>query len=216
MSFSSLAKSCSELKRLDPAATNRTYIIDPDGEGSLPPLYDVTCDMSDKNGVGVTVISHDSETRTLVDGCNRPGCYSRNIQYSGASYQQLASLTRVSTHCEQFIKYERYHSSGMFKMKPRYHAWWVSRDSANMTYWGGAAAGSGKCACGMNNSCADTSQSCNCDGNDPNWREDSGLLTDKIHLPVKQLNFGDTGYIENVHDERGYHTLGKFKCYGIA
>ena len=34
------------------------------------------------------------------------------------------------------------------------YAWWVSRDSTKMTYWGGASPGSGKCACGMNNSCA--------------------------------------------------------------
>ena len=45
----------------------KQYVIDPDGEGGLPP-FNVTCDMNDKNGVGVTVISHDSENRTLVDG----------------------------------------------------------------------------------------------------------------------------------------------------
>ena len=86
-----------------------------------------------------------------------------------------------------------------------------------MTYWGGASPGSNKCACGMTNSCADSSEACNCDKNDGEWREDSGLLTDKSHLPVKQLRFGDTGSNgpNNVADEKGYHTLGKFKCYGI-
>ena len=38
------------------------------------------------------------------------------------------------------------------------------------------------------------------------------LLTDKTKLPVKQFRFGDTG----GSDEKGYHTLGKFKCYGTA
>ena len=71
-------------------------------------------------------------------------------------------------------------------------AWWVPRDSTNMTYWGGASAGSGKCACGMNKSCADPSYGCNCDKNDRVWREDSGLLTNKTSIPVKQLRFGDT------------------------
>ena len=92
------------------------------------------------------------------------------------------------------------------------YAWWVSRDSAKMTTWGGASPGSGKCACGMTNSCADPSYQCNCDMNDLGWREDSGLLTEKTHLPVKQLRFGDTG----DKPEEGYHTLGKLKCYGIA
>ncbi len=211
VSFLSLVKSCSELKRLHPTAESGTYVIDPDGEGGLSPLYDVTCDMTDKNGVGVTVISHDSEDRTLVKGCNPPGCYSRDIQYTKASYPQLASLARVSAHCEQFIKYECYHSV-MFKHEPVYYAWWVSRDSQKMTYWGGAEPGSGKCACGMNNSCANPNQACNCDKNDGTWREDSGLLTDKTRLPVKQLRFGDTGQSY----EEGYHTLGKLKCYGNA
>jgi len=204
----SLAKSCSDLKKLDPTAENGTYVIDPDGEGDVSP-YNVTCDMTDKNGIGVTVISHDSENRMLVDGFEEPGNYKREPRYTEASLLQLASLTNVSTHCEQFIKYECY---GSLMYEPNIHAWWVSRDSAKMTYWGGAAPGSGKCACGMNSSCAKSNLTCNCDANDQKWREDSGFLTDKTHLPVKELRFGDTGNPK----EEGYHTLGKFKCYGIV
>ena len=66
-----------------------------------------------------------------------------------------------------------------------------------MTYWGGASINS-KCACGMTNSCADYRYGCNCDKNDRVWREDSGLLTDKTKLLVKQLRFGDTGYGQEV------------------
>ena len=201
------------MKKLDPRLENGTYVIDPDGDGGVPP-FNVTCDMTDKNGVGVTVISHDSENRTLVDGFEDPGSYSREIQYTEASLLQLASLTNVSTHCEQFIKYECF-GSRMFKEK-KFWAWWVSRDSAKITYWGGAEPGSDKCACGMNNSCANPERPCNCDKNDAEWREDSGLLTDKAHLPVTELRFGDTGYAKKNFNEQGYHTLGKFKCYGIA
>ena len=196
-----------------PAAESGNYVIDPDGDGGLPP-FNVTCNMTEKDGVGVTVISHDSENRTLVDGCNPPGCYSRDINYTGASLSQLASLTRVSSHCEQFIKYECYHSR-IFRNK--LIAWWLSRDSTKITSWGGAPPNSGKCACGMNNTCADPKYDCNCDKNDKEWREDSGLLTDKTHLPVTQLRFGDVGRTPNGReDEQGFHTLGKFKCYGIA
>ena len=197
--------SCSAIKKYV-SSVNGNYVIDPDGVGGLAP-FTVYCDMSDKSGVGVTVISHDSESRTLVQGCESAGCYSRDIHYTGASLSQLASLTRVSSHCEQFIKYECYES---MLVGSRF-AWWVSRDSNKMTYWGGASPGSGKCACGMTNSCANPSIGCNCDKNDRVWREDSGLLTDKTHLPVKQLRFGDTWDYE-----QGYHTLGKLKCYGIA
>ena len=174
-------------------------------------MYDVICDMNDKNGVGVTVISHDSENRTLVNGKEAPGSYSRDIHYTGASLSQLASLTRVSLRCEQFIKYECFHSTLLNSDRNGAFGWWVSRDGDKMTYWGGATE-NGKCACGMNNTCANPYRDCNCDKNDFKWREDSGFLTNKTKLPVKQLRFGDTGHTK----EQGYHTLGKLKCYDIA
>ncbi len=201
------APSCSVIRKYD-STVSGNYVIDPDGEGELAP-FTVYCDMSDKNGVGVTVVSHDSESRTRVDGYGPAGSYSRDVHYTGASLSQLASLTRVSSNCEQLIKYEC-HYSRIFRSDG--YAWWVSRDSTKMTYWGGASPGSGKCACGMTNSCADRDYGCNCDKTDKVWREDSGLLTEKTHLPVKQLRFGDTG----GSSDEGYHTLGKLKCYGIA
>ena len=209
--YTVLSKSCSDLKRLDPKAKSGVSLIDPDGEGVLKP-YHVTCDMSDKEGVGVTVIGHYSENRTLVDGCEPPGCYSRDIHYTRVTFPQLASLSRVSSFCEQFIKYEC-RGSIFHSDNNRTYAWWVSRDSMDMNYWGGAAPDSDKCACGINGTCAKRGGRCNCDKNNAmTWREDSGLLTEKTHLPVKQLRFGDT----EANSEQGYHTLGKFKCYGIA
>jgi len=200
------ASSCSVIRKYV-SSVSGNYVIDPDGAGGLAP-FTVYCDMSDKNRVGVTVVSHDSESKTYVSGYNGRSSYSRDIHYTGASLSQLASLTRVSLHCEQFIKYECY-GSAMFTRYGAY-AWWVSRDSSKMTYWGGASPRSGKCACGMTNSCAG-GYGCNCDKNNPVWREDSGILTEKTHLPVKQLRFGNTG-----SSDKGYHTLGKLKCYGIA
>ena len=198
--------SCSVIRKYVSSASGN-YIIDPDGAGGLA-AFTVYCDMSDKNGVGVTVISHDSESRTLVRGYEGPGSYSRDIHYTGASLSQLASLTRVSSHCEQFINYE----CRLQKFFRGSLGWWVSRDSTKMDYWGGASPGSGKCACGMTNSCADAWLACNCDKEDNVWHEDSGFLTEKSHLPVKQLRFGDT----SDPGEAGYHTLGKLKCYGKA
>ena len=52
------------------------------------------------------------------------------------------------------------------------------------------------------------------DKNDENWREDSGFLTIKSHLTVKQLRFGDTGKAK--FREEGYHTLGKLECYSLT
>ena len=200
---------CSVVKKYF-SSVSGNYVIDPDGEGRLAP-FTVLCDMTDKSGVGVTVIGHNSESRTHVRGYSSQGSYSRDIHYTGASLSQLASLTTVSSHCEQFIKYECYHSALLYSYYGSPYGWWVSRDSTKMTYWGGASI-NGKCACGMTNSCTDSRYGCNCDKYDNVWREDSGLLTDKTKLPVKQLRFGDTG----GGGQQGYHTLGKFKCHGTV
>ena len=91
-------------------SSSGNYIIDPDGKGGVAP-FSVYCDMTDKGGVGVTVISDDSESRTYVGnipGCgfNNPGCYSKDVTYNGVSTPQLAAFTRVSQNCEQSIKFE--------------------------------------------------------------------------------------------------------------
>ena len=185
------------------------YVIDPDGVGGTPP-FDVYCNMTDKGGVGVTVISHDTENRTHVDGCEDDGCYKRDVTYMGASISQLAALTDASLHCAQFISYECHAAKLFFNENGK--GWWVSRDGVKMKYWGGAVNMEGFCACGVTQTCADERRKCNCDANDNVWRNDSGLLTDKTRLPVSQLRFGDTG--KDI--EEGYHILGKLKCYGTA
>ena len=57
--------SCSNIKSGPSGSSSGNYIIDPDGKGGVAP-FSVYCDMSDKGGVGVTVISHDSESRIYV------------------------------------------------------------------------------------------------------------------------------------------------------
>jgi len=188
-------------------------MIDPDGNGGVAP-FSAYCDMSDKGGVGVTIISHDSESRTHVGpsipGCGSPGCYSKDVGYTGVSTAQLAALTRVSQNCEQFIKYEC--NNDVMFIEGNY-SWWVSRDGTQMNYWGGATGHAKMCACGVTNSCFQ-GRKCNCDsgGSSAGWREDSGLLTDKSTLPVTQIRLGDL----DDSNEEGYHTLGKLKCYGQA
>ena len=103
-----------------------------------------------------------TEGRPYVTGRDPVGCYSRDINYTGASLPQLASLTKVFWHCEQFINFEC--NVSMFFMGGPW-TWWGSHDSAKMTCWGGASV-NGKCACGMTSSCAFSSLICNCDVND--------------------------------------------------
>ena len=183
------------------------YVIDSDGVGGAAP-FDVYCNMTDKGGIGVTVVSHDTETRTHVKGCDQDGCYKRDVTYMGASLSQLTALTDASLYCEQFISYECFES----KLFRGWKGWWVSRDGVKMKYWGGAVNMEGYCACGVTQTCAEGGWQCNCDANQKVWRQDSGLLTEKVRLPVAQLRFGDTGH----QHEEGYHILGKLKCFGTA
>ena len=204
--------SCSSIKSGRSGSSSGYYVIDPDGKGGVAP-FSVYCDMTDKGGVGVTVISHDSERRTYVGnipGCeiSNPGCYSKDVTYNGVSTAQLAALTRVSQNCEQFIKFECSRHVGFVSESV---AWWISRDRRKMNYWGGAGGSANTCACGVTNSCS-SGKKCNCHNSNRGWTEDSGLLTDKSALPVSQIRLSDL----NDSGEEGYHTLGKLKCYGQA
>ena len=110
-------------------------MIDPDGEGVVAP-FSVYCDMRDKGGVGVTVISHDSESRTHVGnipGCVSSGCYRKDVRYTGASTVQLAALTRVSQNCEhvQFIKFECNNDVAFLESS---NNGWVSPGGRKMNY----------------------------------------------------------------------------------
>ena len=200
--------SCSSIKSGISGSSSSIYIIDPDGKGGVTP-FSVYCDMSDKGGVGVTVISHDSESRTHVSnipGCGNtnPGSYSNSVTYPGVNTAQLEALTRASINCEQFIKFECNNDVGFVQKSL---AWWVSRDGRKMNYWGGAGGAANTCACGVTNSCLH-GQKCNCYDGGIGWREDSGLLTDNSALPVSQIRLADL----DGSTEEGYHTLGKLKC----
>ena len=200
-------EACSRIREMI-SDVSEHYIIDPDGELGED-SFAVFCNMTDKGGMGVTAVSHDSESRIHVHGYELAGSYSRDIHYSGVSLSQIQGLVERSNECEQSIKYECRKSLIFYNTESV--AWWVSRDSEKMTYWTGEGEIKKGCACSVTKSCTNPSQLCNCDMNDREWREDSGLITNKSHLPVTQLRFRDTG--ENKED--GYHTLGKLKCYGM-
>ena len=189
-----------------PMDTSGFYFIDPDGGGTGEERFKVFCNMTMYNDNGVTVISHDSENSTLVDGYEEGGSYSRIVTYTGVNPTQIVTLVGISRRCFQFIKFECF---GV-ELFGRDMAWWVSRDGNKMNYWGGADPDSGKCSCGMDDSCVDPDYDCNCDSEKPQWLEDSGFLSDKSTLPVTEMRFGDTG----GSNEKGYHTLGKFMCVG--
>ena len=125
-------ETCSKLKA-NISDVSGDYLIDPDGDLGEDP-FPVYCNMTDKGGVGVTVVSHNSENRTQVIGYDGRGEYSLDVHYRSASISQLKALTEASDYCQQFIKYECFHA----RLNKGGFSWWVSRDGQNMTYWGGS------------------------------------------------------------------------------
>ncbi|KAK3731880.1 hypothetical protein QZH41_008567 [Actinostola sp. cb2023] len=91
-------KSCSHAKSLG-YPESKHYVIDPDGPNGAAQPFSVYCNMTSHNGIGVTVVSHSSEARTIVDGCEANGCYRRDVVYDGISsdLQQLRALTSISS-----------------------------------------------------------------------------------------------------------------------
>ncbi|KAK3755995.1 hypothetical protein QZH41_003348 [Actinostola sp. cb2023] len=128
-------KSCSHAKFLG-YHESKHYVIDPDGPNGAEQPFSVYCNMTSHNGIGVTVVSHNSEDRTLVDGCESNGCYRRDVVYDGISSDQLRALTSISTHCEQYIKYECMDALLLYHYGDSQMSWLVSRDGRQMKYWG--------------------------------------------------------------------------------
>jgi len=95
------------------------------------------------------VISHDNENRTLAKENSSPGSYESAVHYYGVSsscISQLANLTAISSHCEQFIKYECYGTV----LYVQWGLLWLVGVTWSWKNWGGAGPGdSYKCACGV-------------------------------------------------------------------
>ncbi|XP_078578252.1 contactin-associated protein-like 5 [Branchiostoma floridae x Branchiostoma japonicum] len=197
-----IPSSCTEVAERSGINNQAFYVIDPDGpeRGVLPVV--VQCDF--QGDAIITLIGHNSEARTHVNGIEASGGHSTDVTYWN-SMDQVRAVVDQSTLCKQHIKYEC-HASLIWHASGPAAAWWVTWDGRQADYWGGASPGSGQCACGQAGTC---SNGCNCNTNDATWREDSGFLSNKDDLPVTQLRIGDTGA---AHEE-GYYTLGKLICY---
>ncbi|KAK7100724.1 hypothetical protein V1264_023622 [Littorina saxatilis] len=186
--------------------------IDPDGDDKLEEV-EIQCDLDSEPGNAITVIGHDSEQRTQVQGWEGAREYEQPITYN-ISLDHVVSIIDQSTSCKQYIKWE---CKAALIHNPndnnKVTTGWLNRTEQLADYFGGAAPGTGACACGMNSTCASEDLLCNCDQNDNIWRFDDGDLTFKQDLPVTAFVAGDTG---DMNEEEGFHTLGRVYCWGGA
>ena len=150
--------------------------VDPDGTGPLG-SFNVLCNMT-ASDAAMTVINHDKrgKHRVTTSATTLAGHYFQQITYD-KDIDSIRALIQRSSSCRQFISYQCYNSKLLNSPVGPAHVQWLSSTSVLQTYWGGAPAGSKKCACGVTNSCAEQSKYCNCDADVDNlWREDSGAF----------------------------------------
>ena len=204
-------QSCSQFLQAEVSTVRgpREVMIDLDGPGPLPPVG-VLCELSSE-GEFVTSIKHSNEEVTKVDGFQDRGSFHQVIHYH-ATPEQINIVMNRSTKCWQSLRFECKQSqlfgreSGQFKP----YGWWVSWQEEKMDFWSGASPGSRQCACGVRGDCFVPEMACNCDSGHEDWLQDEGDISSKEHLPVRSLNFGDTG--TPLDNKEGRFSLGQLKC----
>ncbi|XP_038839813.1 contactin-associated protein-like 2, partial [Salvelinus namaycush] len=197
-------QSCEAYKHL--GRSSDTYWIDPDGSGPLGP-FKVNCNMTEDK-VWTTVVNN-LPAQTSVTGSSRERRTVLQLNYS-ASMEQVTAITTSAEHCEQHVSYGCFMSRLLNTPDGTPYTWWVGRSSEKHFYWGGSGPGIQKCSCGIDRNCTDPKYDCNCDADHKQWREDSGLLVYKDHLPVSQVAVGDT----NRLGSEAKLTVGPLRCQG--
>ncbi|KAM6900735.1 contactin-associated protein-like 2a [Xenentodon cancila] len=197
--------SCEAYKHM--GRSSDAYWIDPDGSGPLGP-FKVNCNMTEDK-VWTTVVNN-LPPKTIITGSSKERRTVLQVNYS-ASMDQVSAITTSAEYCEQQIAY----SCRMSRLlntpgDGTPYTWWVGRGSEKHFYWGGSGPGIQKCACGIDRNCTDPKYDCNCDADAKQWREDSGLLIYKEHLPVSQVAVGDT----NRPGSEARLTVGPLRCQG--
>ncbi|TMS09019.1 Contactin-associated protein-like 2, partial [Larimichthys crocea] len=140
-------------------------------------------------------------------------CTCDGTGYTGATChtcKYVTAITNSAEYCEQQIAYSCRMSRLLNTPDGTPYTWWVGRGSEKHFYWGGSGPGIQKCACGIDRNCTDPKYDCNCDADHKQWREDSGLLVYKEHLPVSQVAVGDT----NRPSSEAKLTVGPLRCQG--
>uniref|UniRef100_W5LQ93 Contactin associated protein 2 n=3 Tax=Astyanax mexicanus TaxID=7994 RepID=W5LQ93_ASTMX len=197
-------QSCEAYKHV--GRSSDLYWIDPDGSGPLGP-FKVICNMTEDKVW--TTVANNLPAQTSVTGSSRERRTVLQLNYS-ATMEQISAITSSAEHCEQHVAYNCRMSRLLNTPDGTPYTWWVGRGNEKHFYWGGSAPGIQKCSCGIERNCTDPKYHCNCDADQKQWQEDSGLLVYKDHLPVSQVAVGDT----NRPGSEAKLTVGPLRCQG--
>ncbi|KAM7380979.1 hypothetical protein PAMP_004242 [Pampus punctatissimus] len=127
-----------------------------------------------------------------------------------ASSQQLRAMVTASEQCQQEVVYTC-RKSRLFNTKDGHPlSWWVDQGGQRWSYWGGFLSGVQQCSCSLEENCIDMNYFCNCDADTDSWVNDTGVLSNKDHLPLSHIVIGDT----NRTDSEAVYRVGPLRCYG--
>ena len=168
-------RTCLEYRNLG-LAEDAYCKVDPDSEGPIGPLK-VLCNMTNHNQA-TTIINHNRIGPQLISSNPRfsnSEVYIHRIKYHD-NLERIKALIAQSEQCRQFVSFRCFEAKLMQSPVGPAQVGWLGGGRYELVtdHWPGASAGSGKCACGMNRTCADSKVSCHCDIGDKTWREDKG------------------------------------------
>ncbi|KAM8839460.1 contactin-associated protein-like 2 [Synchiropus picturatus] len=201
---SEFQQSCEDYKHL--GKTSGSYWIDPDGSGSIQP-FKVNCDMMEDKVW--TTLKNNLPPQARVTRTGRDEKAILQISYN-VTDEQILSVISNAEKCEQYVAYACHMSRLLNTPGGEPFTWWVGRANERHYYWGGSGPGIQKCLCGIQQNCTNPRHYCNCDADQHNWKEDSGHLFYKDHLPVKQVVAGD---LSRAGSEAKV-TVGPLRCHG--
>ena len=170
-------------------------MIHSDGTGDGNPLP-VECVLNKTSGIVSTVIHHSMEN-ARISKAMRPWEAILQISFIRAEpLHKFPNWSMKQKKCQQFVKYECHGASSL-------NGYWKDRFGQIMKQWS-----SGNLSTTASTSCQ-SGRPCNCEKNDLVWRSDEAFITDKKHLPITAVHFGDTGHPA----EELYHTVGPLVCH---
>ncbi|KAK6631049.1 hypothetical protein RUM44_003221 [Polyplax serrata] len=201
--FAEFRKTCEELALLGYTKPD-VYLIDIDGNGRFPPAH-VKCEFPSSEDSTKTIVEHNLPSQVDVRS-SAESDFSFSIKYREFTAEMLQELISHSLYCSQHIKYDCYKAP-----LDLHSATWFVSSAKNETvdFIGNVKRGS--CPCGVNRTCVNPLQSCNCDYiSEAKWHSDEGHYMTPNSLGITQMVFLQQKDL--AADALGRITLGPLEC----
>ncbi|XP_048487493.1 contactin-associated protein-like 4 [Plutella xylostella] len=199
--FATFRKTCEELALLG-YTRNDVYLIDIDGNGKFPPAH-VKCEFQIEADSSTTVVEHNLPSQVDVRSASGQD-FSFKIKYREFTAEMLQELISHSLYCRQYIKYD----CNMAPLELHSATWFISSSNDAVDFLGNVKRG--YCPCGINASCVNPTQSCNCDAKDNKWLSDEGVLSTPTSLGITDMFFLQQKDLPE--EAQGRITLGPLEC----